>query len=66
MEELRFAGNEADLGSLMEQRELRQAGLLLLERERERMKELMRLRLDKMLGRPPGWDGTEPMETFEA
>jgi hypothetical protein len=65
MEELRFAGNEADLGLLMEQRELRQAGLLLLKREQERMKELMRLRLDKMLGRPPGWDGTEPMETFE-
>jgi hypothetical protein len=66
MGELRFAGDEADLGSLMEQRDLRQADLLLLERERERMKELMRVRLDKMLGRPAGWDGTEPMEAFEA
>lgn len=66
MEELRFAGQEADLGLLMDQRALRHAELGLVDRERERMKELMRLRLDKALGRPMRWDGTEPMETFEA
>lgn len=66
MEELRFAGQEADLGELMQQRDSRQAGLELIALERERLRELMRVRLDKALGRPMGWDGTEPMETFEA
>lgn len=66
MEELRFAGQEADLGALMQQRDSRQAGLELIALERERLRELMRVRLDRALGRPMGWDGTEPMETFEA
>lgn len=66
MEELRFAGQEADLGALMQQRDVRQAGLGLIALEQERLRELMRVRLDKALGRPTGWDGTEPMETFEA
>lgn len=66
----RFAGEGLDLAALMEEAAGRGETLALIEefsRERERMKELARLRSDKLVGPAViahGWDGTEPMESY--
>jgi hypothetical protein len=56
--EVRFAGDEADLAALMEEELIREAQLemlaaFVLNRERERMREIMRLRTDKLIGGSP-------------
>jgi len=56
--DVRFAGDEADLAALMEQGLIRGAQLEMLQgmafaRERERMREVMRLRSDKLAGSSP-------------
>ena len=52
--EMRFAGDEADLASLMEQESIRQALLELSAeawaQEQELMREIMRLRPDRLQG----------------
>jgi hypothetical protein len=66
----RFAGDEMELGALMEEAAGRAETLALVDgfqKERERMKELARLRGDKLVGPAViahGWDGTEPVEAF--
>lgn len=55
MDEVRFAGDEADLAALIEEELIRELQLELLAdfimgRERERMREVMRLRADKLMG----------------
>lgn len=55
----RFAGDEVDLGFLLEEELIRAAQLEMLEafvmgRERERIREVMRFRRDKLMGIPPG------------
>jgi hypothetical protein len=57
--EVRFAGDDVALGSLMEEELIRAAQLEMLEafvrgRERERLREIMRFRRDKAMGMPPG------------
>jgi hypothetical protein len=57
--EVRFAGDDVSLGLLMEEELIRAAQLEMLEvfmlgRERERMREIMRFRRDKLMGMPPG------------
>jgi hypothetical protein len=55
--DIRFAGDEADLAALMEEELIRQVMLgQTIEtwaRERERMREIMRLRTDKLIGGSP-------------
>lgn len=64
--EMRFAGDEADLASLMEQELIRQALLGLSAQawaqEQQRMGEMMRLRSDKLVqgGWVSGAEGWEP------
>jgi hypothetical protein len=68
MDELRFAGDEADLAALVEAELIRALQLEMLQefilgKERERMREVMRLRTDKLAGGSParlmeaGWLG---------
>lgn len=63
---MRFANEEVDLGSLMEEALARDS----LMGERERVWEAMRIRTDRLVSDslsgliPHGWDGTEPMEAF--
>jgi hypothetical protein len=57
--EVRFAGDDVSLGLLMEEELIRAMQLEMLQAfmfnvERERMREIMRLRRDKMMGMPPG------------
>jgi hypothetical protein len=57
--EVRFAGDDVALGSLMEEELIRAAQLEMLQafvrgRERERLREIMRFRRDKIMGMPPG------------
>ena len=68
-EPLRFANEQADLSALMEEMRFRDELMGLIVgpgRERERMRELARVRFDKLIPRlpqdlePPGWDGTQP------
>lgn len=58
MDALRFAGDEADLAALVEAELIRALQLEMLQafifdRERERMREAMRLRADKLMGDSP-------------
>jgi hypothetical protein len=74
--DVRFAGDEADLAALMEEELIRDAQLEMLaafviNRERERMREIMRLRSDKLTGMSPaqlmggGWvSGAEGVEDY--
>lgn len=55
----RFAGDGVDLGLLMEEELIRAIQLEMLEafvmgRERERIREVMRFRRDKLMGTRPG------------
>jgi hypothetical protein len=57
--EVRFAGDDVSLGLLMEEELIRAMQLEMLQAfmfnvERERMREIMRFRRDKMMGMPPG------------
>jgi hypothetical protein len=66
---MRFANEEADLAGVMAEATALDK-LLLQNRERQRMGELMRLRPDKFIGTTDsqaaglGWDGTQPVEAF--
>jgi hypothetical protein len=57
--EVRFAGDDVSLGLLMEEELIRAMQLEMLQafamgQERERMREVMRFRRDKLMGMPPG------------
>jgi hypothetical protein len=76
--EVRFAGDEASLGELMEEELIRAIQLelmaeFMMRQEQERMREVMRLRTDKLTGTSPlllmehGWvSGAEGMENVYA
>lgn len=70
-EPLRFANEAMDLSELMAEMTIRDGLFESAKRERERMRELARVRLDKLMPRvqqdmvSPGWDGTQPEFTHE-
>lgn len=66
---VRLAGEEMDLSGLISSMQLRES---MLRTERQKLRELMRLRMDKLIPGtltkadevPPLWDGTEPPFAF--
>lgn len=70
-EPLRFANEAMDLSELMAEMTIRDGLFESAKRERERMRELARVRFDKLMPRvqqdmvSPGWDGTQPEFTHE-
>lgn len=71
-EPLRFANEAMDLSELMAEMTIRDGLFESAKRERERMRELARVRFDKLIPRgvsqdmvSPGWDGTQPEFTHE-